>query len=229
MRILGLCTAWCSEIGSLMSLNAPGLHAFSDAKEPISLHQAVDAYWYMYREIRFLTTLTGSFLSRTGPPILAGSLLSRTGSSMFGKLLEWGLFKYVIVHTQPSHSVDLAGWQAKMASIEFWIPWRNAHMTHCICSWFTKLTWRVCKYTVRSGAEERRFWRARLDVLIFRLHSYHVLISYSAECIGPKFHKTLMFLGQAGTFLSFQARRSSAKRSSTSDLTVLKTYSCSSM
>ena len=30
-----------------------------------------------------------------------------------------------------------------------------------------------------------------------------------------------MFLGQAGTFLSFQARRSSAKRSSTSDLTVL--------
>ena len=29
-----------------------------------------------------------------------------------------------------------------------------------------------------------------------------------------------MFLGQAGTFLSFQARRSSAMRSSTSDLTV---------
>ena len=30
-----------------------------------------------------------------------------------------------------------------------------------------------------------------------------------------------MFLGQAGTFLSFQARRSSATRSSTSDLTVV--------
>ena len=29
-----------------------------------------------------------------------------------------------------------------------------------------------------------------------------------------------MFLGQAGMFLSFQARRSSATRSSTSDLTV---------
>ena len=28
---------------------------------------------------------------------------------------------------QSSHSVDLAGWQAKMASIEIWIPWRNAH------------------------------------------------------------------------------------------------------
>ena len=58
------------------------------------------------------------------------------------------------------------------------------------------------------------------EVLIFRLRSYHVLISYSAERIGPKFYKTLMFLGQAGMFLSFQARRSSATRSSTSGLTV---------
>ena len=73
--------------------------------------------------------------------------------------------------------------------------------------------------TVRSGAEERTFWGARLDVLIFRLRSYHVLISYSAECNGPKFYKTLKFLGQAGTFLSFQAWHSSATRSSTSDVT----------
>ena len=85
--------------------------------------------------------------------------------------------------------------------------------------------WRICVvlfwwHTVRSGAEERTFWGARLDVLIFRLRSYHVLISYSAESNGPKFFKTLMFLGQAGMFLSFQARRSSATRSSTSDLTV---------
>ena len=75
--------------------------------------------------------------------------------------------------------------------------------------------------TVTSGAEERTFWGARLDVLIFRLRSYHVLISYSAESNGPKFYKTLMFLGQAGMFLSFQARRPSATRSSTSDLTVV--------
>ena len=34
----------------------------------------------------------------------------------------------------------------------------------------------------------------------------------------------LMFLGQAGTFLSFQARCSSATRSSTSDLTVLEYF-----
>ena len=31
---------------------------------------------------------------------------------------------------QSSHSVDLAGWQAKMASTEIWIPWRNAHKPH---------------------------------------------------------------------------------------------------
>ena len=31
---------------------------------------------------------------------------------------------------QSSHSVDLAGWQAKMASIEIWIPWLNAHKPH---------------------------------------------------------------------------------------------------
>ena len=69
----------------------------------------------------------------------------------------------------------------------------------------------------------RRTYGPRLDVLIFfcRLRSYHVLISYSAECSGPKFHKTLVFLGQAGTFLSFQARRSSAVRSLTSDVTVV--------
>ena len=74
--------------------------------------------------------------------------------------------------------------------------------------------------TVRSGAEERTFWGARLDVLIFRLRSYHVLITYGAECNGPKFYKTPMFLGQSGMFLSFQARRSSATRSSTSDISL---------
>ena len=37
-------TAWCSEIGSLTSLDAPELHASSDVREPISLHQAVDAF-----------------------------------------------------------------------------------------------------------------------------------------------------------------------------------------
>ena len=35
---MATCTAWCNEIGSLTSLNAG---AFGDAREPISLHQAV--------------------------------------------------------------------------------------------------------------------------------------------------------------------------------------------
>ena len=34
-------TAWCSEIGSLMSLDACNSGASSDVREPISLHQAV--------------------------------------------------------------------------------------------------------------------------------------------------------------------------------------------
>ena len=38
-----ICTAWCSEIGSLTSLAAPEFHAYGDVKEPISLHQAVFA------------------------------------------------------------------------------------------------------------------------------------------------------------------------------------------
>ena len=34
-------TVWCSEIDSLVSLDAPELHASSDFREPISLHQTV--------------------------------------------------------------------------------------------------------------------------------------------------------------------------------------------
>ena len=35
------CTAWCSEIGSLTSLDVRNSGVFSDVREPISLHQAV--------------------------------------------------------------------------------------------------------------------------------------------------------------------------------------------
>ena len=55
---------------------------------------------------------------------------------LFFSLLSWmGLVR--IRHSshdfgwQSSHSVDHAGWQAKMAFIEIWIPWRNAHKQHC--------------------------------------------------------------------------------------------------
>ena len=46
-------------------------------------------------------------------------------------------------------------------------------------------------HTVRSEAEEHTFWGARLDVLIFRLRSYHALLSYIAYGNGPKIHKNL--------------------------------------
>ena len=45
--------------------------------------------------------------------------------------------------------------------------------------------------------------------------------TYIAESNRPKSQKHMMFLVQAGTFLCFQAGRSSATRSSASDLTVL--------
>ena len=47
-----------------------------------TLHASFFFFFQRFNQL-FLTTLTGSFLNRTGPPILAGSLLSRTGSSMF--------------------------------------------------------------------------------------------------------------------------------------------------
>ena len=69
-----------------------------------------------------------------------------------------------------------------------------------------KIIYRKVSSTVRSGAEERTFWGARLDVLIFRLRSYRVLIIYTADFNGHNIRETLMFLGQAGMFLSFQPR-----------------------
>ena len=38
------------------------------------------------------------------------------------------------IATQPSHFVDRAGWQAKMASVDFWILLRNAHRPHRVQS-----------------------------------------------------------------------------------------------
>ena len=45
------------------------------------------------------------------------------------------------------HSVDLAGWQAKMASIEIWIPWGNAHKPHCA---ITTQQERTCSFFLLS-------------------------------------------------------------------------------
>ena len=46
--------AWCSEIGSLTSLDACNSGASSDRREPISLHQAVQVE-SKYKEMRHAT------------------------------------------------------------------------------------------------------------------------------------------------------------------------------
>ena len=46
--------------------------------------------------------------------------------------------------TQASHFVDRSGWQAKMASIEFWIQWRNAHSP-------------IVRFVSRQYTKEKRF------------------------------------------------------------------------
>ena len=72
----------------------------------------------------------------------SASTAASSGSACFffhcrTRIYEWGLCEYVIVHTilggsPVSHSVDLAGWQAEMASIEIWITWLKAHKPHLV-------------------------------------------------------------------------------------------------
>ena len=50
----GVCTAWCSEIGSLASQDAPEFHIPSDVREPISLHQAVHVRCLSFFCVSFL-------------------------------------------------------------------------------------------------------------------------------------------------------------------------------
>ena len=59
---------------------------------------------------------------------------------------KWGLCAYVIAHTilpLSSHFVNRAGWQAKMDSIEFWIPWCNTHAHFPLARVFPQLCFHV--------------------------------------------------------------------------------------
>ena len=69
-------TAWCSEIGSLRSLDAPELHASSDVREPISQHQSVLA---MHRllSVNSLTNQS-TLLCRNPVSITRSFLLTQT-------------------------------------------------------------------------------------------------------------------------------------------------------
>ena len=58
------CTAWCSEIGSLTSLDSWNSGASSDAREPFSLHQDIQGSFYEFigKEWSiFCTTVTRSY------------------------------------------------------------------------------------------------------------------------------------------------------------------------
>ena len=61
--------------------------------------------------------------------------------------------------TQSSHSVDRAGWQAKMASIEFWIPWRNAHKPHSDMT-LVPYDWQAATHRSGSLASGAKWTRA---------------------------------------------------------------------
>ena len=54
---VGIHTAWCSEIGSLTSPDAWNSGASNDAREPISLHQAV-SFFFSYKQCRTSSCLT---------------------------------------------------------------------------------------------------------------------------------------------------------------------------
>ena len=45
----------------------------------------------------------------------------------FGQKASCASIRFSLEHNVHSLQSHWAGWQAKMASIEFWIPWRNAH------------------------------------------------------------------------------------------------------
>ena len=64
-----------------VSVDKSAMDQLDHNREPRGTRQTTDKW--------FLTTLTGSLLSRTGPPILASSLLSRTGSLKTQRLVCW--------------------------------------------------------------------------------------------------------------------------------------------
>ena len=71
-------TTWCSEIGSLTSLNALEFHAFSDVREPISLHQAVIHRITPFQLGNSGTSVTSSFPStnlRQDPSLVVPSYI----------------------------------------------------------------------------------------------------------------------------------------------------------
>ena len=79
---------------------------------------------------------------------------------------------------QSSHFVDLAGWQAKLASIEIWIPWRNAHKPHLIESWSSGDRFTCIKMSWQPHNQ-------RKILLLFLSTSIYVIESTWSQCEAP--------------------------------------------
>ena len=98
---------------------------------------------------------------------------------------QWGLCKYIIVHskiaTQSSHSVDRAGWQSKMASIEFWIPWRDAHRAYwCMLTAF--LLWPAFVFLYSGACDEAG---------LLPPHTAGHSLSVSGQCVTNRYRRVL--------------------------------------
>ena len=78
--------------------------------------------------------------------------------------------------TQPSHSVDRAGWQAKMASIEFWIPWCSAHRPH-----FNVLVTKIGR-TMQFQAILSKLYRSCLELYVFPSFLYFQFFFLFLSC-----------------------------------------------
>ena len=105
---------------------------------------------------------------------------------------------------QSSHSVDLAGWHAKMASIEIWIPWRNVRKPHSLN--FLKDAYESIKVfrliTNNSDVDEKGIRKLRTN----QRHSEHTT-SYSRTHITGSDHST-----ESTQFLAAHPQRNECAR-----------------
>ena len=91
--------------------------------------------------------------------------------------LLWDLCEFVIdfssheIATQSSHSVDRAGRQTKMASIEFWIPWRSVYKPHCGPNSTTSLSKNVLNWPWQCRPHSRTLTNDHLDYFSSRWSS----------------------------------------------------------
>ena len=87
-------------------------------------------HWHLRSATGHVYLCTSSPLNSVAQPLISGVtwLLAKMSARSMGQV--WIRHSPHEIATQSSHFVDRAGWQAKMASIGFWILWRSAYWTH---------------------------------------------------------------------------------------------------